>query len=664
MAAVAHEKGSQRVALHIRVVGKDAGGRNNERHVFRRGVTVVVGHGRVVHGRNIDGDRGEIAIGGAVVGAVGEGVASDVYKRQEVSEAAVGVEIQHSMTDVTYEHRSQRVAFYIRVVGKNARSCDGQTNVFQCGVSVVYRDRRVVHGRNINRDRGEITVGGAVVGAVGESVAAVVVGGGEVSEATVGVEIQHSMTDVTYENRGQRVAFHIRVVGENARSRDGQLDVFKSRVSIIVGDGRVIHRNDGDRHRAGGRSGAIGNGVVEDHRAVEICGGRENDVGAADDSGAICRGGAGYSQGQAIGIVVVGENFDGHTRVFQRIGAVINRDHWIVYRGDVDGDRGEIAVGGAVVGAVGKAVAAVVVGGREVSEAAVGVEIQHSMTDVTYENCGQRVALHIRIVGKNAGRGGNNERHVFQRGICVVVAGGRVIHRNDGDRHRAGGRSGAIGNGVVEDHRAVEICGGRENDVGAADDSGAICRGGAGYSQGQAIGIVVVGENFDGHTRVFQRIGAVINRDHWIVYRGDVDGDRGEIAVGGAVVGAVGKAVAAVVVGGREVSEAAVGVEIQHSMTDVTYENCGQRVALHIRIVGKNAGRGGNNERHVFQRNICVVVAGGRVIHRNDGDRHRAGGRSGAIGNGVVEDHRAVEICGGRENDVGAADDSGAVSGG
>src|SRR5665213_1662111 len=309
MAAVAHEKGSQRVALHIRVVGKDAGGRNNERHVFRRGVTVVVGHGRVVHGRNIDGDRGEIAIGGAVVGAVGEGVA------------------------------------------------------------------------------------------------AVVVGGGEVSETTVGVEIQHSMTDVTYENRGQRVAFHIRVVGENARSRDGQLDVFKSRVSIIVGDGRVVHGNDDDRHRAGGQSGAIGNGVVENHRAVEICGGRENDVGAADDGGAVCRGGAGYSQGQAIGIVVVGENFDGHTRIFQRVGAVINRDYWIVYRGDVDGDRGEIAIGGAVVCTVGERIAAVVVGGGEVSEAAVGVENQRAMRDVTYEHRGQRVALHIRVVGENAGRG-------------------------------------------------------------------------------------------------------------------------------------------------------------------------------------------------------------------------------------------------------------------
>src|SRR5664280_715005 len=539
MAAVAHEKGGQRVALHIRVVGKNARSRDDQRHIFRRGVGVVVGHGRVVHGCNVDGDRGEIAVGGAVVGAIGESVAAVVVGGRKVSETAIGIEIQHSMTDVTYEHRSQRVALHIRVVGKNAGGGDGQTNVFQRGISVFVGDGRVVHGRNVDGDGGEIGVGGAVVGAVGESVAAVVVGGREVSEAAVGVESQSAMSDVTYEHRGQRVALHIRVVGKNARSRDDQRHIFRRGVIVVVGDGRVVH----------------------------------------------------------------GRN--------------------------VDGDGGEIAVGGAVVGAVGESVAAVVVGGREVSEATVGVEIQHSMTDVTYKNCGQRVALHIRVVGKNAGRGGNYERHVFQRNICVVVGHGRVIHGNNGDRHRAGGRSGAIGNGVVENHRAVEICGGRENNVGAADDGSAVSGGSSDDGQGQAIGIVVVGENFDGHTRVFQRIGAVINSDHRIIYRGDIDGECGEIAVGGAVVGAVGESVAAVVVGGREVSEAAIGVEIQHSMTDVTYEHRGQRVALHIRVVGKNA-RSHDGQRDVFESRVSIIDGDGRVVHGNDVDRH--GGRIGQDG--------------------------------
>src|ERR1019366_9392139 len=273
-------------------------------------------------------------------------------------------------------------------------------------------------------------------------------------------------------------------------------------------------------------------------------------------------GSSGDGQGQSIGIVVVGQHLDGHTRIFQRIGAVINSDHWIVYWSNVDGDRGEIAVGGAVVCAVGERVAAVVVGGREVGEAAIGVEIQHSMTDVTHENRSQRVAVHIRVVGENAGRSGNNERHVFERGVSVVLGDGRVIHGNDDDRHFAGGRSGAIENGVVENHRAVEICGGRENDVGAADDGGAVSGGSCGDGQGQAVWIVVVGQHIDGHTRILQRIGAVINSDHWIVYRGDIDRDRGEVTVGGAVVCAVGERVAAVVVGGREVGEAAIGIEI------------------------------------------------------------------------------------------------------
>src|SRR5665213_1909620 len=256
MAAVAHEKGSQRVALHIRVVGKDAGGRNNERHVFRRGVTVVVGHGRVVHGRNVDGDRGEIAVGGAVVGAVGESVAAVVVGGREVSEAAVGVEIQHSMTDVTYKHRGQRVALHIRVVGKNARSRDGQRDVFQRGICVIVGHGRVVHGRNVDGDRGEIAVGGAIVRPVGEAVAAVVVGGREVSEATVGVERQGAMRDVAHELRGQNVALHIRVVGKNAGGGDGQTNVFQRGISVVVGHGRIVDGSNIDR--LGGGAGQDG----------------------------------------------------------------------------------------------------------------------------------------------------------------------------------------------------------------------------------------------------------------------------------------------------------------------------------------------------------------------------------------------------------------------
>src|ERR1035438_10444368 len=122
-----------------------------------------------------------------------------------------------------------------------ARSRDGQTNVFQRGISVGHRDRGVIHRGDVDGDRGEIAVGGAVVCAVGERVAAVVVGGREVGEAAIGIEIQHSMTDVTYKHRGQRVALHIRVVGENAGGGDGQTNVFQLGIGVVVGDGRVVH---------------------------------------------------------------------------------------------------------------------------------------------------------------------------------------------------------------------------------------------------------------------------------------------------------------------------------------------------------------------------------------------------------------------------------------
>src|ERR1035437_3446750 len=233
MTDVGHEHGGQSVAIHVRVVGKNAGGGDGQLDVFQRGVSVVDGHGRVVHRRNVDGYRGEIAIGGAVVRAIGERVAAVVVGGREVSETTVGVESQGAMTDVTYENGGQRVAVHIRVVGKNARSSDGQTNVFECGISVGHRDRGVIHRSDVDGDRGEIAIGGAVVCAIGERVAAVVVGGREVSETTVGVESQGAMTDVTYENRSQRVTIHIRVVGKNAGGGDGQLDVFQRGVSIV-----------------------------------------------------------------------------------------------------------------------------------------------------------------------------------------------------------------------------------------------------------------------------------------------------------------------------------------------------------------------------------------------------------------------------------------------
>src|ERR1035437_9460362 len=131
------------------------------------------------------------------------------------------------MTDAGHEHGGQSVAIHVRVVCKNAGGGDGQLDVFQRGVSVVDGHGRVVHRRNVDGYRGEIAIGGAVVRAVGEKVAAVVVGGREGSETTVGVERQSAMGGVAHKNRSQRVAFHIRVVGKNAGGGDGQLDVFQ-----------------------------------------------------------------------------------------------------------------------------------------------------------------------------------------------------------------------------------------------------------------------------------------------------------------------------------------------------------------------------------------------------------------------------------------------------
>src|SRR5207249_2667527 len=86
---LADQERAQAVAVHVAVVGEHTSGGHVQGDVFGRGVAVVDGHRRVVHGCDGDVDGGDARVGLAVVGLVSEGVNAVVVGGRRVAEAAV-----------------------------------------------------------------------------------------------------------------------------------------------------------------------------------------------------------------------------------------------------------------------------------------------------------------------------------------------------------------------------------------------------------------------------------------------------------------------------------------------------------------------------------------------------------------------------------------------
>src|SRR5207248_1962156 len=108
----------------------------------------------------------------------------------------------------------------------------------------------------------------------------------------------------------------------------------------------------------------------------------------------------------AVGVGVIGQHpggGHGQGRVLVGAVAVVGRHGGVVDRGDGEADGGDVAVGRAVVGLVGEAVRAVVVGRRRVREAAVAAQGQRAVAGAADQDGRERVAVHIGIVGQNAG---------------------------------------------------------------------------------------------------------------------------------------------------------------------------------------------------------------------------------------------------------------------
>src|SRR5207248_2616147 len=87
--------------------------------------------------------------------------------------------------------------------------------------------------------------------------------------------------------------------------------------------------------------------------------------------------------------------------------------------GEREGDGSDVGVGLAVVGLVGEAVGAGVIGGRGVGEAAVGVERETAVAGAAYHHRRQGVPVHVRVVAEHAG-GRHREGDVRAGPVGVV----------------------------------------------------------------------------------------------------------------------------------------------------------------------------------------------------------------------------------------------------
>src|SRR5439155_123715 len=289
-----------------------------------------------------------------------------------VAEGAVGVEGHASVGRVAELGGGEGVGLGVRVVGEDA----GGGAVAHCdraatgpGGAVVVGDRRVVDGRDRNRDGG---CGAALVFGHWRRARAVVVFptrrssdlGGlaavvAVAEGAVGVEGHAPVHGVAELRRGEGVALGVRVVGEDAGGRaveDCDRAALGHGGAVVVGGRRVVDRRDRNRDRGrvrveravvrlvGERVGAV---VVHEWRVSDVLRAVARITGAAHSpnraKSPVCRRGD-DREGEGVTVWVGTRNGDYE-------GSVLVRRHGLGIRGrrlvvlDRDGRGGRARVG-------------------------------------------------------------------------------------------------------------------------------------------------------------------------------------------------------------------------------------------------------------------------------------------------------------------------------
>ena len=241
MGHAGHQDRRERIGIDVGVVTDDPRGGDDERRVLDRVVGVVDGDGEVVDVGKDDRDRGHVRVDLPVAGHVGEGVRPAEAGARNVSERAVGLEGDDTVSRRCDEPGGDRIAVDVKVVGKYPRSRDREQGSVEPGEGVVDGDRGVVY----RRDRDPKRLRRARIGAE-ESRAAIVLG--------------------LYRHQGRTMGIRGRGEGERAvrgdRRGDGEEGRRVGRDEKDNGLGRLVGRAGADVRRPS--YDRLGSGILED----------------------------------------------------------------------------------------------------------------------------------------------------------------------------------------------------------------------------------------------------------------------------------------------------------------------------------------------------------------------------------------------------------------
>ena len=279
-----------------------------------------------------------------------------------------------------HRDRRQRPLLDVGVITQHAGRDDQERLVFERGVVVGQRERRVVGGVDRDPDRRDARVGCAVVDFVSEAVAAIDIRGRRVAEAAVRAEGQRAIGGTTHQDGCQRASVDVGVVGQHPGDGEGQRRVLIGAVAVVGGDRRVVHRGDGDHDRRhGGLRRAVARPVGEAVAPVEIGsrGVAEAAVGV-QGQGTVGRPARQHRRQRCtVEVRIVAQYAGGgdrQGRVFVGAVAVVGRERRVVDTGDREADHGARGAAVAVANRVSERVGAVVVGPRRIENRPVEVD--------------------------------------------------------------------------------------------------------------------------------------------------------------------------------------------------------------------------------------------------------------------------------------------------
>ena len=366
-----------------------------------------------------------------------------------------------------------------------------------------------------------------------------------------------------------------------------------NRQSRRIGNGFDIDRGGCRRGGAGG----IGHGVIKTGATAEIGIRSKHHIAVHNLDGAADRAiDRRDLQHAAIDIGIVGEQgfgIDDHGDIFDARHRIIHRDRIVIFGiyGQADRRRRGVAIG--IGNGIGKAVSAVVVLRRGVSDGAVIVDGNRAV-----QRLGDAGQLEPAIDGGVVGQHIDHRSGVFVQDRSVVNRDNRVVHRIDRNTdNRRRGVAVGIGDGIGEAIAAV-IVGFRGIDEIAIRVHGyhAMLRLGKAIKGQAAIRSHVVGQRINDRGRIFIKARHIGHRHRHVIRRihGQIDNRR--IGAAGAVTDLIGKAVRTGIVGVRRVRHRAVLVDGNRAMIGLGDAVEANGVAIQIRIIAEHI----DHRRRIF----------------------------------------------------------------